>query len=210
MNLPIVDPPDAPAGDGVIIGILLAAGTSSRFGEANKLLVEIDGEPIVRAAAQSLVSSRVDDVIVVVGYEADRIREVLADLPVSIVDNPAYADGQATSVRIGAESARGRADAVVFALGDMPRVAPASVDALIAAYLDGAGDALAAACDGQRGNPVLFDARFFDRLAAVTGDSGARDLLLDSDAAALVETGDQGVLADVDTDRDLERLRTKD
>jgi molybdenum cofactor cytidylyltransferase len=210
MSLPVVDPPamrgpradeaGAPADGPTIAGVLLAAGTSSRFGERNKLLAPLDGKCVVRQAAETLLTSDVDPVVVL-GHEADRVRAALADLPVEFVENPDYRDGQATSVRTGVEAVRERADAALFALGDMPFVAPESVGALLAAYRAGAGDALAAACDGERGNPVLFDARFFDDLAGVSGDTGGRAILLSE--GALVETGDPGVRRDVDEPADL-------
>jgi molybdenum cofactor cytidylyltransferase len=205
----VVDPPSEKTDDGgepvgrdaTVVGVLLAAGTSSRFGDRNKLLAEVDGTPVVRRAAETLIDSRVDAVTVVVGHEADRVRAALSGLDVTIVGNPDYRAGQSTSVRAGVEAVRDRADAAVFALGDMPFVAPAAVDALVEAYLAGAGDALAVACDGERGNPALFDARHFDRLAGVRGDTGGRAILREE--GVLVETGDPGVRRDVDTPEDL-------
>lgn len=196
-----------PSGEdgGSVAGVLLAAGTSSRFGAANKLLAPVGGEPIVHRAARTLADAGLDPCLVVVGHEADRIADALAGLSVAAVHNPDYERGQATSVRAGVGALdRERVDAAVFALGDMPFVAADSVRALVAAYRAGAGTALAAAHDGRRGNPVLFDARYFDRLAAVTGDAGGRAVLLESDDAALVETGDPGVRRDVDTPADLQ------
>lgn len=212
MSLPVVDPPGQEAaraaGEGGgdrdaprVAGVLLAAGTSTRFGERNKLLADAGGAPVVRRAAEALLASGVESVVVVLGHEADRVREALAGLDAAFVENPDYRDGQATSVRAGVEAVRGRADAAVFALGDMPFVDPGSVDALLSAYRAGAGDALAAACGGERGNPVLFDARFFDDLADVSGDTGGRRILLSE--GALVETGDPGVRRDVDEPSDL-------
>jgi molybdenum cofactor cytidylyltransferase len=211
MSLPVVDPPamrgpradeaGASADGPTIAGVLLAAGTSSRFGERNKLLAAVESEPVVRRAAETLLASDVDPVVVVLGHEADRVRAALADLNVGFVENSDYRDGQATSVRTGVEAVRERADAALFALGDMPFVVPESVGALLAAYRAGAGDALAAACDGERGNPVLFDARFFDDLAEVSGDTGGRAILLSE--GTLVETGDPGVCRDVDEPADL-------
>lgn len=226
-DLPVVDPPDEDVEpeerEATVAGVLLAAGTSSRFGDENKLLAEVEGEPIVRRAARALLDSRADPVVVVVGYEAGRVRSALSGLPVSFVENPDYAAGQATSVRAGVRALReaeeadqveggdgiDEVDAVLFALGDMPAVSPATIDALIDAFGAGAGDALAAAFEGERGNPVLFDARFLDALADVDGDTGAREILLGSETAALVETGDPGVRADVDTEVDLDRLRDR-
>jgi molybdenum cofactor cytidylyltransferase len=208
-SLPIVEPPavadHAPNGTPWVAGVLLAAGTSSRFGDRNKLLATHEGEPIVRRTAETLVASRLEPIVVVVGHEADRVREALGELPVETVHNPDYASGQASSVRtaITTLQARGEVDAAVIALGDMPFVDRTTIDALIAAYHDGAGDALAAAHEGERGNPVLFDRRFFETLADVAGDTGGRDVLLNSDSAALVSVDDPGVHRDIDEPTDL-------
>lgn len=215
-DLPTVDAASitASAADaGPVAGILLAAGTSSRFGESNKLLANVteestDGEPIVRRAARTLVDAHVDPVISVLGHEATRVGDALADLPVRTVVNDDYRSGQASSVRTGIEAVRrtGPAvapEAVVIALGDMPFVSARTVDSLVAAYAAGVGDALAPAHDGVRGNPVLFDRRYFDDLAAVEGDVGGRQILLEGDASALVVVDDPGVRRDVDTRRDL-------
>lgn len=206
-GLPVVDPAGLgpPTRDGPIVGVLLAAGESERFGGRNKLLVAIEGEPMVRRAARSLTESDVDTVIAVVGYQADRVQAAFDDLDVDIVENP-HPAGQATSVRSGTQAAReAGAAAVCFALGDMPWVRPRTVDALVKAYRARAGDALAAAVNGERGNPTLFDERHFDALEDVSGDVGGRAILLADENAALVETGDPGVRRDVDSPEDLSR-----
>jgi molybdenum cofactor cytidylyltransferase len=204
-DLPVVDPPTADVDavrDGSVAGVLLAAGTSSRFGEENKLLARVDGDPLVRRAGRTLAAAGVEPRVAVLGHEADRVAGALDGLGFRFVRNPDYAAGQATSVGAGVDAVSG-ASAAVFALGDMPAVDPATVGALVAAYRAGAGTALAAAFDGRRGNPVLFDARHFDALADVAGDVGGREILLDGDESALVETGDPGVCRDVDTPADL-------
>ena len=204
VTLPVVDlgdPQVAPA-DSNLAGLVLAAGTSSRF-DGNKLLARVDGRPLVEHAARTLVDAGLDPVIIVVGHEADRVRDALSALPVSFVENPEYETGQASSVRAGIEALPAPVEGVVIALGDMPAVSPASVDKLVAAYEDGAGTALAAAYEGERGNPVLFDAAHFPALTDVSGDIGGREILQSSPDAALVETGDPGVLRDVDTVDDL-------
>jgi molybdenum cofactor cytidylyltransferase len=203
-DLPIVEPPPDPSVSvDRVAGVLLAAGTSSRFGGANKLLEPVDGRPIVRHAAAGLLEAGLDPVLVVVGHERERVQEALAPLDVRLVENPDYADGQATSVRAGIEALPEAVDAAVFALGDMPWVRASTVEALVAAYRGGAGTALAAAYKGERGNPVLWDAPHFPALARGSGDTGGRDLLLSTDGAALVETGDPGVRRDVDRPADL-------
>jgi len=190
-----------------VVGVVLAAGTSSRFGETNKLLAEWADAPLVSHAVDTLMQSVVDEVVVVVGDDAERVRAAISDFEVTVVHNDGYAAGQATSVCRGITAARNhRADAVVFALGDRPTVHADSINALVDAYRAGVGDALAAACDGDRGNPVLFNQQHFEALADTTGDTGGREILLAADGAALVETGDHGVLVDVDSPDDMATL----
>jgi molybdenum cofactor cytidylyltransferase len=208
---PLVEPPfDDPESDRPrVAGVLLAAGTSSRFGEANKLLATHDGDPLVRHAARTLLDAGVDPVAVVVGHEADRVVDALDGLDVTFVRNPDYRQGQATSVRAGIDAVRDRGDAhdapdaAVVALGDMPFVDPETVGTLAIAYAAGVGDALAAAYEGTRGNPVLFDRRFFGDLTDVSGDVGGRAILLESDDSARVAVSDSGVRRDVDERSDL-------
>lgn len=206
-GLPTVEPPFEDKGsraDRSIGGLVLAAGTSSRFGEANKLLTSVDGEPIVRRAVETLLDAGIEPIVVVVGHEAKTVREAVSGLPVRTVYNEAYASGQASSVRVGIRAVETvEIDAAIIALGDMPFVAPGTVETVIAAYRAGAGDALAAAHSGDRGNPVLFDRRFFETLTAVDGDVGGREILLESDTSVLVAVEDPGVRRDIDERADL-------
>lgn len=190
-----------------VVGVVLAAGTSSRFGETNKLLAEWADAPLVSHAVDTLLQSVVDEVVVVVGADAERVRTAISDFEVTIIHNDGYAAGQATSVCRGITAARNHGgDAVVFALGDMPTVNAESINMLVDAYRADVGDALAAAYDGDRGNPVLFGHQHFETLADTTGDTGGREVLLDADGAALVETGDRGVHVDVDSPDDMATL----
>ncbi|WP_440765692.1 nucleotidyltransferase family protein [Natronorubrum sp. DTA7] len=221
-NLPVVDvdqrsegssqKPDRDDSDGrsrdqpAVAGVLLAAGTSSRFGSENKLLATVEGETIVRRAARTLLESDVDSVVAVLGHEADRVRAALEGLPIETVVNEVYDTGQASSLRTSIRAIRDReekCEAAVVALGDMPFVEPETVNALLTAYTQNAGDAIAPAFDGVRGNPVLFDERFFDALGDVDGDIGGRELLLESDSSVLVTVDDPGVRRDVDRPHDL-------
>jgi molybdenum cofactor cytidylyltransferase len=222
--LAALDPDEPPAP--TVVGVLLAGGTSSRFGDANKLRAELDGEPLVRHAARTLLDADLHEVVVVTGHEAGAVRAALADLPVRFVHNPAYEAGLSTSVARGVRAVTGAddadggggaddadggggadVDAAVFLPGDMPAVEPSTVRRLVDARRAGLGTALAAAHDGRRGNPVLFDRRHFEDLLDVEGDVGGRPVLVGSDDAALVATDDPGVVVDVDTVADLRRRR---
>ena len=192
----------------MILGAVLAAGTASRFEGANKLLVALDGEPVVARAARTLTESSLDSVVAVVGHDRDRVATALPD-EIRIFDNPDYEQGQSTSVQVAVAAARDRdADAVLFALGDMPQVRVETVEKLLAAYREGAGDIVAPRYDGRRGNPVLFGSRHFDALARVEGDAGGRDLLeSESESVAWVEVEDPGIHRDVDTVADLREIQ---
>jgi molybdenum cofactor cytidylyltransferase len=198
---------ERPERDGTVLGVLLAAGGSSRFGDRNKLLAAVDGTPLVRRAARTLCDSRVSGVVAVLGHQSNAVRDVLADLDIGFVANDAYEQGLSTSVSRGVRVAIERdVDAAVFLPGDMPVIDSATVDSLVDAFHTDVADAVAPVYQGQRGNPVLFGARHFDALRSVGGDVGGRNVLLDSDGA-LLDTDDAGVVTDIDTQDDLERVR---
>jgi molybdenum cofactor cytidylyltransferase len=203
--LPVVTTvPEGVSREAEVLGVVLAAGESHRFGDRNKLLATVDGEPLVRQAVRTLLHSAVDEVVVVVGHEADRVVAALDGLDVTIRENDRHAEGQSTSVRDAALAARERGvDALLVALGDMPFVDSATVDVLLDAYGAALGDAIAAAYEGNRGNPVLFDACFFDELASVDGDVGGKHILRHADGSVAIATGDPGVVHDIDRPRDL-------
>jgi molybdenum cofactor cytidylyltransferase len=210
---PVVDPSSLSGEESTrpsVAGVLLAAGTSGRFGDANKLLAPLDGEPLVGHAARTLAESSLAGVTVVVGHEAGAVREAVDGLGVDVRENPDYGAGQGTSIGVGVRAAAAQeADAVLVALGDMPLVDPATVDLLVDAFAGSEATIVAAAFDGQRGNPVVFDSRHFEALADLGGATGGRSVLRAATDAICVETGDPGVVQDVDSRADIEELRER-
>ncbi|WP_306061787.1 nucleotidyltransferase family protein [Natronococcus wangiae] len=208
-SLPVIDPSptEDTEWDAVVHGVVLAAGTSSRYGTKNKLLEPLNDKPLVCHAVSSLVDSRLTDVTIVLGHDFERVRAALQEYDVEYRYNNAYETGQSASVREGVAAARDRgAEAILFALGDMPAVSPSTVNTLIEAYQSGNGSALTAGCDGKRGNPVLFNSRHFEALGSVSGDVGGRNVLQNATDGAIIETGDPGVLRDIDRPTDRERM----
>jgi molybdenum cofactor cytidylyltransferase len=111
----------------------------------------------------------------------------------------------AASLRAGLAAVAGRADAVVILLADMPEVGPAQVDRLIAAYDPEEGREIcrAVAADGTPGHPVLFGRRFFETLAGLTGDRGAREVLREAaEFVTDVPTPGRAAVVDLDTPED--------
>jgi molybdenum cofactor cytidylyltransferase len=177
-----------------IAAIVLAAGRSSRMGE-NKLLVEIDGRPMIAHVLAMLRELDLAQTIVVLGHEADRVRAAIGDTPAVL--NEDFARGMSTSLRCGAAAIAVETDAVLVALGDMPFVRAADVRRLIDAF---DGGIVVPVHAGRRGNPVLFARRFLDEFAALTGDVGARAIVeRHRDLVTEVEVSDRGVHRDVDT-----------
>ncbi len=158
-----------------VAGVVLAAGRSARFG-ATKQVVELDGRPLVRHAVDTAQQAGLDPVLVVVGYDAARVRQVLP-AGVEAVDNPAFADGQASSLRAGVAAAtRTDAGALVVLLADQPGVTVDAVRAVVRAHADG-HLVVRASYEDRPGHPVLFDRTVWPALSEVTGDTGARELL---------------------------------
>jgi molybdenum cofactor cytidylyltransferase len=121
-----------------------------------------------------------------------------------IVHAAAHADGLAASLKVGIESLPDGAEGIFLFLGDMPLVPPETAGQLLA-VLGPDQQAAAPLFEGQRGHPVLMMASLFPALARLTGDRGAGALLTSlGHALALMETGDPGVLKDIDRREDLE------
>jgi molybdenum cofactor cytidylyltransferase len=160
----------------VIAGIVLAAGRSSRLGRPKQLL-SVHGEPLIRHTLRQVLASSLDQVILVIGHEADEVRAAVADLPVACVFNPDAAAGQSTSLRAGLAALSPDVEAAVFILGDQPGVDPTVIDALVTAWRNSGAAVAAPRYEDRMGNPVLFDRRVFPELAALEGDTGARPVV---------------------------------
>ncbi|GAA1897353.1 nucleotidyltransferase family protein [Streptomyces durmitorensis] len=194
----------------MIAGLLLAAGGGRRLGGRPKALLDHQGRPLVEHAVRVLREGGCTRVHVVLGADADAVREK-ASLPGCVlIDNPEWAEGMGSSLRAGLASLRedaADADAALVSLVDQPGIGPAAVARVHAAYRSPATLA-AAAYDGERGHPVLFGSDHWAGIAAsAVGDRGARAYLKEHAAhIALVECGDVAQAYDIDTPADLIHL----
>ncbi|MFH8410302.1 NTP transferase domain-containing protein [Streptomyces sp. NPDC018019] len=191
-----------------VAGLLLAAGGGRRLGGRPKALLDFRGRPLVENAARVLREGGCDPVHIVLGAAAGAVRE-RADLAAyETAENPDWARGMGSSLRVGLASLAGTgAGAALVSLVDQPGIGTAAVARVIAAYERGA-DLVAAAYGGRRGHPVLFGARRWEAVAAgAAGDRGARAYLEENEAdLTLVECADVAEPYDIDTPRDLFRL----
>jgi len=184
-----------------VAGVVLAAGKSRRARPANKLLHAVDGKPMVRRVTETALAAGLAPVVVVTGFEADKVEAALAGLDVAFVHNDGFADGMGGSIGRGIAALPPGAAAAAILLGDMPEVTPATVAALAAAFDAAAGNTICVpVADGRRGNPVLFGRAHFAALAAIRGDRGGRAIVVANPANVVeVAVRDAGVLADYDT-----------
>jgi molybdenum cofactor cytidylyltransferase len=191
-------------------GVLLAAGLSRRSGPRNKLLVEIEGVPMVRRAAMTMLEGGIRELVVVTGHDGERIAAALDGLDVRIVENPDFAEGQAGSVAAGIAALPDTVSGALIALGDMPFIAPDLVAEMISDH-SGLGDHEVRISfpvfAGQRGNPVLWGRSFFPALVGLAGDIGGRGILAENPAAVnSISWRDDSIHRDIDTGDDLDRV----
>jgi molybdenum cofactor cytidylyltransferase len=201
----------APQRQSRIAALILAAGQSRRMGEVNKLLIDIDGKPMVRRVAETILAAPVTPVVAVLGHERDRVRAAFAGLKLRAIYNPDYAAGISTSLKRGLAALPDDIDGVLVCLGDMPLVGLAEIERLIGAFNPTEGRAIIVpTARGKRGNPVLWAKRFFPEMQDIAGDVGARHLIgAYPELVAEIEMAGEGVLLDIDTPETLAAYRNR-
>ena len=186
----------------MIGGLVLAAGAATRFGRP-KQLAELDGVPMLEHSLRTITAAPVGRVVVVLGSSADEIARRVALHGAEPIVCARWEEGQSASLACGlAELAD--CEAVVVTLGDQPRVSPDAIRRVIAAR-NGAL-AVRATYHGHPGHPVLLERELFEALRDVSGDKGARNLLL-SVPVLDVPCDDLGGGEDVDTRAELDAVR---
>lgn len=184
-------------------GIVLAAGGSERMGQSKQLL-KAAGRSLVRRAVEAAMEGGLDQVVVTLGEDADRIRAELADQPVQFVPVAEWRSGQSYSLRAGMGALSEGTEAAIFFLADMPWVDGELVRALVRTHSESLASIVAPRYGDRNGNPVLFDRRTFDRLAEVEGDRGGKQLFPEFDVEHL--DWDERAVIDIDRPEDLVRL----
>jgi molybdenum cofactor cytidylyltransferase len=193
----------------VISGVVLAAGGSSRLGRPKQLL-PLGGAPLLTHVLRHAAASRLDDVVLVLGHDAEEIAEAVGEWGQRIAVNPDFAAGQSTSLKIGLSAVPPDAEAVLVLLGDQPEIGADIIDAVIDAFRHGDRPIVAPTYGGTIGNPILFRRDCFPALARLTGDKGARRLIrARPDDVLRVPVRDAPPPADIDTEADYAALLTR-
>ncbi len=189
------------------VGILLAAGQSRRFGSQKLLHPLYKNTSILQASLHNLTSV-IKQVVVVISPQLEHYREQIEQPGVSVVLNKQAELGMATSLACGiraSEEAGKIPNGWIVAPGDMPYIKPETIHALLARYRSNQ-HVVAPYYQSRRGHPVIFPASFKDRLLAIQGDQGARQLIEQSlPNVELIKVDDSGVLFDIDYIEDIDK-----
>jgi molybdenum cofactor cytidylyltransferase len=195
--------------------IILAAGSSSRMGGGHhKLLLPLNGRPVVAHVLDATLASQARPILIVLGHQADHVRTHInyysEHHDISLIDNANYLQGMSTSLRAGVQTLLSndykkalisyQVDSALILLGDQPLITSKIIDTLITAYRTSGTSIIAPLYDGKRGSPVLFNEKLFSELIEVTGDEGGRTILQHHpEEVELVEMGTSLANYDVDT-----------
>lgn len=185
-------------------GVILAAGGSERLSTPKQLL-NWQGKPFVYQVAQQALEAGLAPLIVVTGAYHGQVVQALAGLPVEIVYNPDWQQGQSTSMKAGLKSLPEGCGSVMFLLSDQPQISSELIRQLMDRYFQNRKSITAPMVNGQRGNPLLFDQSSFSALAEVNGDRGGRAVINQFEVDWL-PWEDRRILLDVDLEGDYERL----
>jgi molybdenum cofactor cytidylyltransferase len=166
----------------------------------NKLLLPIDGMPMLNHVIDAALYSQVSHVMVVTGHNSAEIGQLCAGSTLQVVHNPDYVSGMASSIRTGLDALPAGIDAALIMLGDMPYVTAMEIDRLIDAHRATPTAICVPRYGDQRGNPLLWPRRWFPLLRQLEGDTGARSLLIHfAEHIQPVEVDNPAILQDYDT-----------
>lgn len=188
--------------------IVLAAGKSTRMHGRNKLLIKLEDKPMIRRVVEVALSSKVDEVIVVLGWEGDKIQKALSDLPCRFVVNEDYKKGQSSSVKAGLKEIGETTEAVLILPGDIAKIETSAINRVIEEYTRRKHPIIVAAHQGRPGHPILLDRQLFDEIGQIDEQSFGLKAVTKKHEGRIrfIEVGSPNVLRDVDTPEDLTKL----
>ena len=169
----------AHSGSGKINAVILAAGASVRFGKENKLLVEVDGRPMLQRVVEAVMAGGVDETLVVTGADHDSIASLLRGYGAKPVRNERWREGMGTSLAKGVRALDGdNCAGILVCLGDLPFLSSRMVGQIIQVFRQNGGERIVVpVVNGRRGHPVIFPGSYAIKLGRLTGDEGARSIL---------------------------------
>jgi molybdenum cofactor cytidylyltransferase len=190
--------------------VILAAGKSTRMKE-NKLLLKTNGETLIRHIVRTATESKADEVIVVLGYEADNVREQLTRLQCKLVVNEDFMKGQSESVKVGLAAVSGSAEAVMVLPADVALIDERSINKVMDEYTRSKSRMVIASHRNQSGHPILLDRTLFREISEITEDTLGLKAVINRHRAEVkyVDVGTDKVLIDIDTREEFDKYFRK-
>ena len=189
-----------------ISGLVLGAGASTRLGRPKQLLPYCGTTLLEWVVTQALESRSLDEVVVVLGRASDEIRNQVNFREATVVDNPVFAEGCASSYRAGITAINPESDALMILLGDQPGVSPEIVSQVAEFFRERNDQIVLASYRGRKGHPMVFARPLFDSLIELHGDKAAWKLVdANPDLVGIVEI-DLPFPEDINTLEDFNRL----
>lgn len=193
-------------GEANVAVVVLAAGAGRRTGR-NKLLYEVDGEPLFLKAVRAAVRSQGSPVFVITGDHTADFEAALENIDVNIIYNPAYRSGVKTSINLGLKSVPNFCDGVILLPADMPNITPEFINKLIKNFdKKSEKQVVAAELKGVKNNPVLWSKALYDVAELVPENAELRPVLIEHSDYTKTVKGDEHLLLDVTFPNDLEQL----
>jgi molybdenum cofactor cytidylyltransferase len=195
----------------VTAGIILAAGISSRFGQPKQLL-QLKNKCLLDWVLDAALASQLQKVIVVLGYEYNKILQALATKVnhprLQVLINHRYLEGQSQSLQIGLLEICQSFASVMFLLGDQPMLSPDTINIMLNEFWNSEKDICVPVYKGKRGNPTIFSQMMYEKLFTIHGDIGARDIIQANPSRVLtIEVNDPLCFFDIDSAEDFDKLR---
>ncbi len=191
----------------MIWAVLLAAGESRRMGSP-KLLLPYGEKTILETVLLNLLSSRVEQVLVVLGSQWRRIRRIIQGYNIQTVINPCFRQGMLSSIQRGIDALPSSCQAAVIALADQPAIPAEVIDSLINAYIHKKKGLIVPVYRKKRGHPLLLDLKYKQEIRGLDPAVGLRQLLQRHPQDVLeVRVSSPSVLRDIDDRSDYEKAK---
>jgi len=190
----------------MISAILLAAGQSKRMRGENKLVKKIDGIPLIKHSVENILSSSINELIIVLGYQKEIIEKLInKNKKIKFVFNKDFESGMASSIKVGLNYMSKNAEAFFICLGDMPMVKSDIYNQLIKSRNQ--KDILVPTYNNQQGNPVLFSKSMKEKITSIKGDVGAKKILeLNKNKTLNLEINNKSIIKGFNTEEDFNSL----
>ena len=186
-------------GPPMISGLILAAGESRRMGTP-KATLAYGGRTFLETIVEKLREGGLEKILVVLGHQANEIRQQVEINPARVVINPNYRSGQTSSLQAGLRAlAADDPEAVLLCLVDHPAISTETVRMIASAFRESGAPVVIPTYRGRRGHPVLIGRQLFEEILALTAGAGADSVVRKyRSVTRFVEVEDEGVIIDVD------------